>query len=158
MKQFLTAILVLMLNSSCARTKATRGGTFNPTGSYSLDLVYKIKDGDKFGYFGSIKLKRVIDSTLAMSFFVSKGAPGYNSRSFVDTVSYKGNNVIQYTPYKVDSSCVLTFKFVPKGIMVYQEAVDINNACGFGHGVAANDLFYKRISTKTPIIQDPLTE
>jgi hypothetical protein len=157
MKQIFAIILSLVVYSSFAQTKSSRQ-VLNPTGTYNLNLVYKIKNGDKYGYFGSIKIKRIKDSSLAMSFFVCKGAPSYNSGSFVDTVIYRGNNIIKYTPFEFDSSCVLTFKFITKGIMVYQQADNINNACGFGHGVAANDLFYKKVSSKIPIIKDPLTE
>jgi hypothetical protein len=155
MKQILTIILLFIL--LLLQTKGT-GQTLNPIGTYNLDLVYTIKDGDKYGYFGSIKVKRIKDSSFAMSFFVCKGAPSYNSGSFVDTVIYTVDNIIRYTPFEFDSSCVLTFKFTKKGIMVYQQADNINNACGFGHGVAANDLFYKKVSSKVPIIEDPLIE
>jgi hypothetical protein len=158
MKKVFTIILVSIASYSFAQTKSRNTPTLNPTGTYILNLIYKVKDGDKYGYFGSINVKRIKDSSLAMSFFVCRGAPGYNSGSFVDTVNYKRNNTVIYTPFEFDSTCVLTFKFTSQGVMVYEQAENINNACGFGGGVAANDLFYKKVSSKTPVIKDPLIE
>ncbi|WP_304344190.1 hypothetical protein [Chryseobacterium koreense] len=90
-----------------------------------------------------------------MTFEVNKGAPSYNSGSFVDTLIYKENKAI-YTDVESDSTCRITFDFDKKGITVKEITADYNSGCGFGHAVVA-DGFYKRISNKTPILTEPLT-
>ena len=52
-----------------------------------------------------------------MTFMVSKGAPSYNSGSFVDTLTYKANQVI-YTDPEIDESCKTTFDFSEGGVTV----------------------------------------
>ncbi len=90
-----------------------------------------------------------------MTFEVNKGAPSYNSGSFVDTLIYKNNKAI-YTASEFDTTCKITFDFDKNGVSVKEETSDYNSGCGFGHGVVA-DGFYKRMSGKTPILTEPLT-
>ena len=90
-----------------------------------------------------------------MTFGVNKGAPSYNSGSFIDTLIYK-NNMAIYTDPVIDSSCKITFTFNKSGVLVKEEANDFNSGCGFGHAVVA-DGFYKIISRKVPILREPLT-
>lgn len=90
-----------------------------------------------------------------MTFGVSKGAPSYNSGSFVDTLDYQNNKAI-YTDPELDTTCKITFEFSTKGVVVKEETADFNSGCGFGHAVVA-DGFYQKISSKIPVLEDFLT-
>jgi hypothetical protein len=124
----------------------------NPTGSYKLNSKTTVKDGDTYGYFGNIDVKLLDSSRIAISFFVCKGAPSYNMGTFVDTLAYRNNVAIHTTP-EDDTTCKIKFTITKKGITVEQYQADVNFGCGFGHAVFANG-FYKKISSKVPIIAD----
>ncbi len=149
MKLFFLLIFLALINvySSPVISK----GYLNPTGTYYLDGKAIKRDGEIYGYFGEIRIKLIDSSKVAMSFYVCKGAPSYNSGSFSDTLNYFSEKVI-YIPDD-DSTCIITFQFKKQGINVTQSQDDLNFGCGFGHGVFA-DGYYKRISKKTPEIID----
>ena len=88
-----------------------------------------------------------------MSFYVCKGAPSYNSGSFIDTLDYR-NSRTTYIP-EDDRTCRISFEFTKKGIKVSQRQDNLNFGCGFGQGVFA-DGFYRRVSGNTPEIEDLL--
>ena len=113
------------------------------------------KNGDVYGYFGQIQVKKISASKIVMTFEVNKGAPSYNSGSFVDTLIYRDNKAI-YTDREADSTCKISFAFDTKGIRVIEETADFNSGCGFGYAVVAHG-FYRRISSKTPVLTRPLT-
>jgi hypothetical protein len=147
--------LFLLVSVTCLMTAGQNKpltNFINPTGSYKLDNKTIIKNGDTYGYFGDIDVKLLDSSRIAISFFVCKGAPGYNLGAFVDTVAYKQNMAIRTTP-EDDPTCRITFRFAKKGITVEQYQADLNYGCAFGHGVFA-DGFYKKISSKIPVIAD----
>jgi len=127
---------------------------YNPTGSYKLAGKVKIKDGETYGYHGEIYIKLLDPAHIAISFYVCKGAPGYNSGSFLDTLEYRNKIAIYKT--EDDSTCTITFKFSNKGVTVDEIAANYNNACGFGHAVVASG-YYKKISSKEPEIRDLMT-
>ena len=136
--------------------QAVSGRSFyNPTGSYEFVSKKKIKDGETQGYSGKVDIKLLDSSHIAMSFYLNKGAPSYNSGSFVDTLEYK-NSIALYNP-ESDTSCKITFAFSTKGITVDQIAKNYNNSCGFGQAVVVTG-FYKKISARIPEIKDPLVE
>jgi len=128
----------------------------DPTGIYELDNKTEEKNGDVYGYSGHIQVKKITNDKIVMTFEVNKGAPSYNSGSFVDTLTYKNNIVLYTVPEDIDSTCKITFHFDKKGVIVKEETADYNSGCGFGHTVVA-DGFYKRTSNKTPILTEPLT-
>ena len=146
----LTLTSILILTSFIAQTTY-----IDPTGTYQLDSKTKKINGDIYGYFGQIQVKKLNSDKIVMTFEVNKGAPSYNSGSFVDTLSYKDNKGI-YTDPESDSTCKITFDFDKKGVTVKEETADYNSGCGFGNAVVA-DGFYKRSSSKTPILTEPLT-
>jgi len=116
---------------------------FNPTGYYSLDSKTTVKDGDTYGYFGNIKVKEIDSNRIFMEFYICKGAPGYNSGSFEDTLFYKNGIAVHTTPD--DASCVITFNFnTANGVTVEEKTRDLNSGCGFGAAIEANG-FYRRI-------------
>ena len=125
---------------------------FNPTGTYKLNNKTCTKDGDTYGYFGSIRVKLLNPGAIAVSLFVCVGAPSYNSGSFVDTLVYLHHRAV-YHPADYDTSCRITFYFTAKGVTVNQVQADLNSGCGFGHAVLA-DWFYRKVSGKVPVIQD----
>jgi hypothetical protein len=129
--------------------------TIDPTGTYQLDNKTKRKNGEIYGYFGKIQVKKITVNKIVMTFEVNKGAPSYNSGSFVDTLSYY-NNMATYKTPEVDSTCKVTFVFSKNGVTVTEETANYNFGCGFGHAVIA-DGFYKKVSSKVPILVEPLT-
>lgn len=133
----------------------SRKDYIDPTGSYKLDHKVKISNGQVYGYSGKIQVKKINSGKIVMTFEVNKGAPSYNSGSFIDTLIYKDNKAI-YTNPEFDPTCKITFDFDKIGIIVREETSDFNSGCGFGHAVVA-DGFYKRISNKVPILMEPLT-
>ena len=126
-----------------------------PTGTYELNNIIEKKDGEIYGYFGQIQVKKINSEKIIMTFEVNKGAPSYNSGSFVDTLVYKENKAI-FRDTEVDSTCKVIFNFDKRGITVREETANCNWGCGFGHGVVA-DGFYKKVSSKIPILTYPLT-
>ena len=120
----------------------------NPTGTYKLDSKTVIKDGETYGYFGHVKVKLLDSTRIVVGLFICKGAPNYNSGSFLDTLEYQNNYVIHRTP-ESDSSCTIKLLFTKQGLTIEQFQKDINFGCEFGHGVFA-DGFYKLTSKKSP--------
>jgi hypothetical protein len=151
MKQpLLILISIILLTSFTIQTFY-----IDPTGTYQLDSKTRKKNGEVYGYSGKIQVKKLSSDKIVITFEVNKGAPSYNSGSFVDTLNYKDNKAI-YTDPKSDTTCKITFAFDKKGVTVKEETADYNSGCGFGHAVVA-DGFYKRISSATPILTEPLT-
>lgn len=127
----------------------------NPTGEYKLKSKIKKKEGDIYGYSGYIQVKKLNTHKILIRFEVNKGAPSYNSGSFVDTLDYE-NNLSIYTNKEIDTTCKMIFYFRKDGILVKEQTADYNFGCGFGHAVVA-DGFYKKISNKEPTLREPLT-
>ncbi len=155
MKSILLVLnFLIMLNFASAQT--TANNFINPTGTYSYSGKTIIKNEEKYGKFGTIQVKLLKGGKIAMSLYVCNGATAYNSGSFVDTLLYKNNTAI-YTIPQDDSSCKIVFTFKSKSISVLQTQANLNNGCGFGHGVFANG-DYKKISSKTPVIENLSTD
>jgi hypothetical protein len=127
----------------------------DPTGTYDLDSKTTKKGNDTYGYFGQIQIKALSTSKIVMTFFVCKGAPSYNSGSFVDTLDYQDNKAI-YTDPELDKSCAITFDFNEKNVTVKEKTDNYNFGCGFGHAVVADGIF-KKTSSKVPLLKDPGT-
>jgi len=127
----------------------------DPTGTY--DLVSKItqKGNDFYGYSGQIQVKVLSKEKIIMTFDVNKGAPTYNSGTFIDTLEYFNNKAIYKTPV-FDPSCEINFTFSNKGVTVKEKTKNINCGCGFGHAVVA-DGFYSKSSSTIPVLKDPAT-
>lgn len=127
----------------------------NPTGTYKLDNTVKLKNGETYGYKGQIQVQKISENRIVMTFEIHKGSPSYNSGSFVDTLKYEHNKLI-YTDLSNDSTCKITFTFDKKGVTVKEITADFNSGCGFGGAVVA-DGYFKKTSSKTPILLKPLT-
>jgi len=127
----------------------------NPSGTYKMVSRITQKGVDFYGYSGHIQVKVLSETKIVMTFDVNKGAPSYNSGTFVDTLDYIENKAKFKTPL-IDPSCEISFVFSNKGITVKEIAKNYNCACGFGHGVVA-DGFYSKTSTEEPVLKDPAT-
>lgn len=151
MKKLSGIVVVLILFAGCTASKVI----FDPTGTYSFGtrLVGEIDSG--IGYTGMIQVIKIDDNEIAMTFEVNKGAPSYNSGSFVDTLAYVDNKSI-FTIPAFDPSCRITFEFDKKGVDVNEEADNFNSACGFGNAVVAKG-YFKKISKEKPVLKAPLT-
>src|SRR4030095_3135049 len=85
----------------------------DPTVTYILESKTKKRGEDIYGYTGQIQVKKIAIDTIVMTFEVNKGAPSYNSGSFVDTLIYNNNAAI-YTNAEFDTTCKITFSFNKK--------------------------------------------
>ncbi len=141
-------ITICLLITGCCLAQAFGQSTFNPTGTYVFQGKTTKKDGEIYGYTGSIQVKKINDTKIVMTFYICKGAPSYNSGSFVDTLTF-ANNVAVHT----DEDCVTTFSFTKKGIDVQETK---SGPC-WGHGVYAHG-YFKKESSKQPELKHPLTD
>ena len=149
-------LIYILLFLSVTNCKTHEVNTFNPTGTYELGNYNPDSENKVIGYFGLIQVKRFTKDKIIMTFMVNKGAPSFNSGSFVDTLEYESNRAI-YTNVEFDPSCEIIFNISAKGIAVKEKTDDYNFGCGFGHAVVA-DGFYRKISSEEPILREPLTD
>lgn len=150
-----TILNVLLLTAVVACSKATIHQTsyIDPTGTYELESETR-QEGDKiYGYTGRIQVKALKTNKVVMTFGINKGAPSYNSGSFVDTLGYRNNRSIYQPDSAIDSGCTITFDFTNGQVVVKEEA---GTACGFGYGVVADGVFTKTASGE-PVLKHPTT-
>lgn len=129
----------------------------DPTGTYKLNSKTTKKNGETYGYFGDVKIISINKNKILISFFVCKGAPSYNSGSFIDSLDYMNNVAIYKGDRDMDSTCIMTMTFTEKGIDVDLKTDNPNFACGFGHAVGSQGFYYKlkgKIPTKEEILKD----
>lgn len=100
-------MLIIALSVSFAQTSV------DPTGTYKYHGKTTKKHGETYGYFGTIQVKKLSTTKIVMTFYICKGAPGYNSGSFLDTLYYIGNKAI----FK-DEGILVQFSFDNKGVSV----------------------------------------
>lgn len=144
MKTIQTWLIPVIAVICSANTKAQTATPFiNPAGYYSLDSKTVAKNGDTYGYFGTLKIQQVDSARIFVDLYVCKGAPGYNTGTLQDTLLYKNDIAVHTTPD--DNTCVITFNFnIAGGVEVDEKTRDTASGCGLGHGVTASG-FYKRI-------------
>lgn len=140
---------------SVASCKTKKINTINPTGTYELGNYNPDSEKETTEYFGLIQVELFTKNKIIMTFMVNKGAPSFNSGSFVDTLDYESGRAI-YNNVEFDPSCEITFNFSAKGVTVKEKTDNYNSGCGFGHAVVA-DGFYKKTSSDNPILREPLT-
>lgn len=128
----------------------------DPTGTYDLESETRKEGDDIYGQFGQIQVKRLTEERIIMTFGINKGAPSYNSGSFVDTLDYSNHQAVYVTP-DMDPSCKITFDFTENGVTVKEETDNYNFGCGFGHAVVA-DGFFKKTSSTEPELRHPMTD
>ena len=142
--KFLKPLLFGIITFS-ASTFSLSQTSLDPTGTYNQGKIEK--DSEIYGYFGIIQVKKLSETTIVMTFYTCKGAPSYNSGSFVDTLDFI-NNTVTFT----NDDCVTTFNFTKKGIDVTEKS---EQDC-WGHGVVAHGHFRKK-SNKQPVLIEPFT-
>lgn len=136
-------ILILFLFLLSVSTFGQSPTYINPTGIYKLEGKTTKNKGETYGYFGDVKVIAIDKEKVLIGFYVCKGAPSYNSASFIDTLKYT-NNVVIYTGDTIsDPTCNMTMKFSSKGIDVDLRSDNPNMACGFGHAVDTQGFYYK---------------
>lgn len=162
MKQLTLFLSIFIILTSCSATYSNQENqtvssvtSINPTGTYDLESKTEKKGDDIYGYTGQIQVRQLNEHKIMMTFVVNKGAPSYNSGSFVDTLDYQNNSSI-YTVPDLDPSCKITFQFTESGVSVKEETDNYNSGCGFGHAVVA-DGFFKKNSTEEPELRHPMT-
>lgn len=148
--------IIFVLIFGTVLSSSERTVEINPTGTYKLDVKTTKKNGETYGYFGTIRVKRINKELIALTLFISKGAPSYNLGSLLDTIPYINNSAL-YANATYDSTCKIQFWFTQKGVTVEQTQANLNYGCGFGHGVFA-DGYYKKTSSAIPEIADPNEE
>lgn len=109
-----------------------------------------------YGLEGQICVKRLSSDRIVITLYFYNGQPSGHSGSLIDTSAYTKNTSVYTTP-EWDKSCKITFKFNQKGVIVDQKQGNLNDGCGFGQGVFA-DGYYKKVSSKVPILKDPETD
>jgi len=120
----------------------------DPTGTYTLDEGKLAEDGEYYGYSGTILVKQLSADRIEMGFSIVRGAPGYNSGSFYDTLTFENNRAV----YRYES-CKITFIFKDQAIDVIDDP-EVTD-CGFGGGVFAHGT-YQKTSSETPIVHNPM--
>jgi len=139
-------LLILTIGGSTTGTKY-----IDPQGTYELGSREENSAEEIVGYFGTIKVKALSKDKIAMTFFICKGAPGYNLGSFEDTLTYQNNKAVYID---TDSNCTTSFTFTKRSAIVKEAE---SNAYCWGNGVAAHGEF-RKTSSKAPVLSDPLTE
>jgi len=122
----------------------------DPTGTYILKGT--IERNRIMGHSGEIRVKLLDPGQVAMSFYINKGYPGYESGAFTDTLVYNNLNQALYSP-PGDRACTIYFCFQPYKAETMQFYKDSCTGCGFGKDVLAAAIF-KKLSSEPPVIQD----
>jgi hypothetical protein len=154
MKRSLVLFSTIIL-ASLSFAMIPQNKTIDPTGTYILDVKPIIIERETYGYAGLIQVNLLPGNKILMTFSINKGAPGYASGSFVDTLNYLNNHAIYKNP-AADASCEISFAFTNDGVTVKEKSANLNSGCGFGHAVVA-DGFYKKVSSVKPILRNPGT-
>ncbi|WP_423819372.1 hypothetical protein V5739_01450 [Salinimicrobium sp. TIG7-5_MAKvit] len=147
-------LVYFVLIFTLIQCKTSEVDQFDSTGTYVLGKYNPDSAEEIREYFGEIQVKQIDADKIAMTFMINKGAPGYNSGSFIDTLIVK-NKVANYRT-QFDESCKITFAFDRGGVRVNEETEDFNSGCGFGHAVVAKG-YFRKISSDTPVLRNPMT-
>jgi len=122
----------------------------DPTGTYILKGT--VEKNRIMGHSGEIRVKLLDPRKVAMSFYINKGYPGYESGAFTDTLLYDDCNQAWYRPSK-DPGCTIIFVFKDWNAEAMKLLDDPRTGCGFGNGVLEAAVF-KKFSSEAPMIQD----
>jgi hypothetical protein len=146
-------IILVMLSFSKNSYSQPISKFINPTGTYSLKSKTVKRNGETYGYSGKIQVLLIDSNQIKMTFFVTRGAPGYNSGSFVETLYYNGSKAV-YTDSDSINDCMTSFIFNSHGVDVFENP-EVKQLC-WGYGVVATG-HYKKKSSKKPVLMHPLT-
>ena len=112
--RYLLLIVTIIFWTHLAEGQST--SFVNPSGLYEFDGKSYKKNGETYGYFGTVKVFLLDTNKILVSFYICKGAPSYNSGSFVATLNYSNNQAVYRGDTTVDLTCRLTFRFTSKGV------------------------------------------
>ena len=122
----------------------------DPTGTYILKG--NVEKNKIISHSGEIRVKLLGHSKVAISFYINKGYPGYESLSFGDNLVYDDNHFAHYKP-AANADCTVLFLFNHKNAEIQQLYSDPQSGCSFGKGILVSTTF-KKFSSEEPIIQD----
>jgi hypothetical protein len=151
----LKKLVYFVLIFTLIQCKTSEVDQFDSTGTYVFGNYNPESAEEIREYFGEIQVKQIDSDRIAMTFVINKGAPSYNSGSFMDTLIVENKVAVYRTP-QFDKSCKITFSFDRKGVRVNEETEDFNSGCGFGHAVVAKG-YFRKISSDTPVLRNPMT-
>src|SRR5580693_8201165 len=103
----------------------------NPTGTYILKG--KLEKNIIKGHNGEIRAKLLSENKLALSFYLDKGFPNFESASFKDSFNYFDNRINYHSP--TDTDCIITFIFTETSVETFFVHSNPQCACGFENGV-----------------------
>lgn len=122
--------------------------SIDPTGTYKLVSVTEVRNGETYGRFGEIRVKKLKDDKIVLTLNVCRGAPSYNVGLIHDTLKMENNHsVLKCEMSQIDQKGELHFYFKKDGIEVKEKHLKYDEFCAFGHAVHA-DGFYKLRSRK----------
>jgi hypothetical protein len=121
----------------------------DPTGTYVL--MGTIKKNRITGHSGEIRVQLLDSQRIALCFYLTKGYPGYESGSFIDTLPYEAN-ATRYT-CKKDTTCTILFYFYPNKVEIMPTYSNPYSGGGYPNGVLISAVFSKSSSDR-PVIQD----
>jgi len=147
MKSLLPILLIAAIAAGFLPVRTKK--FIDPTGTYVLKG--ETRKNRIIGHSGEIRIKLLDSHTVAMSLYISKGYPGYESGSFVDTLRYDNNRAV-YQPGG-DNTCSVSFWFDEMAVSTEQYFTDPRSGCGFARGIMVSASFEKR-SSDIPVIQD----
>jgi hypothetical protein len=142
-------LLILVITGfSFNPTPDKRDKFIDPTGTYILKG--ETKRGRIVSHSGEVRIKLLDEHKVGICFFISKGYPGYETGSFVDSLEYDNNRIL----YKPEGSgCTVAFWVDEMSLSTEQYFTDPRSACGFPAGVMVSASFEKK-SADVPVIQD----
>jgi hypothetical protein len=126
-----------------------KAGFVNPTGTYILKGL--VEKNVITSHHGEIRAKLLQKDKLVLCFYLNKGYPGFESASFIDTLTYHDNQA-RYIP-PGDTTCNIVYLFTGVSANVTLIYSNPQCTCGFAKGVIAPAVFEK-YSAEIPIIQD----
>ena len=121
----------------------------DPTGTYTLTGT--VRKHHMVGHSGELRVELLDSGRIAVSFYINKGYPNYESGSLIDTLLYD-ENVARYKP-PGDSTCTIIFRFAAKTVELLGLYSNPHCSCGFAKGVMTAAIFDKT-SWDKPVIQD----
>jgi len=140
--------LFLLFTITCSSLLNTDDGFIDPTGTYILKG--EVQKNKIISHSGEIRVKLLDNGKVAISFYINKGYPGYESVSFVDTLPY-ADNLAKYNPAAY-ADCTIIFAFSNKDAEIQQVYTDPQSGC-FGKDILIST-FFKKSSSDKPVIQD----
>ena len=121
----------------------------NPTGTYVLKG--KLEKNIIKSHSGEIRAKLLSENKLALSFYLDKGSPNFESASFKDTFYYFDNRISYHSP--TDTDCIITFIFNEASVETFFVHSNPQCTCGFEIGVIIPATFEKS-SNDIPVMKD----